>query len=440
MKTDSADSELLRTIGRGSLAALVLNNIIGSAIFILPGTIGKELGWMSLPGWVAGALITVVMMLCFAEVASRFSTAGGAYIFVGAAFGSFVGIQIGWLTYFARAVTAALQANLFATYLAELIPWAGTRVGGIAFNTAFIGFLTAVNLRSVKSGARVSDVMAVVKLTPLFLLGALGVGWVALGKGTMAASVHPTIEGWLASLLLLVFGYGGYESALIPLSEARNPRKDAPFALFFGLGLVLVLYLMVQVTVLGTVPDLGSTNRPLAAAARAMLGPAGAVTISIVALISVSGWLAANLLSAPRLSMAMAHQGDLPRFFGYVHPEHRTPWVSIVVFGALSWVMANLGGLLENLSLSAVSRLFIYGGVCAALPVLRRKEREGDPTMSPALFRSPSGPLLAVVAVVVSLVLATRMNLREASMMGASFVLATAYWMVAKRRSTRRST
>jgi amino acid transporter len=426
--------ELLRTIGRGSLAALVLNNIIGSAIFILPGTIGAALGWLSLPGWVAGALITVLMMLCFAEVASRFSGAGGAYLFVGAAFGPFVALQIGWLTYFARAVTAALQANLFATYLAELLPWAGTPMGGIVFNTAFIGFLTAVNLRSVKSGARVSDVMAVVKLTPLFLLGALGVAWVVMGKGSpTAVSVTPTVSAWLGSLLLLVFGYGGYESALIPLSEARNPRKDAPFVLFFGLALVLVLYLMVQATVLGTVPDPGSTNRPLAAAARAMLGPAGAVTISIVALISVSGWLAANLLSAPRLSMAMAHRGDLPKLFGYVHPIHRTPWVSIIIFGALSWIMANLGGLLENLSLSAVSRLFIYGGVCAAVPALRRKEREGDPAVGPALFRVRFGTPLAVVAIAVSLVLATRMNLREASMMGASFVLATVYWLAARR-------
>jgi len=123
--------------------------------------------------------------------------------------------------------------------------------------------------------------------------------------------------------------------------------------------------------------------------------------------------------------------------FGYVRPVHRTPWVSIIIFGALSWVMANLGGLLENLSLSAVSRLFIYGGVCAAVPALRRKERDGDPAVGPALFRARLGVPLAVFALAVSLVLATRMNQREASMMGASFVLATVYWMVTKGRAAR---
>ena len=308
---------------------------------------------------------------------------------------------------------------------------------GLAVNTAFIGFLTAVNLRSVRGGTRVSDVIAVVKLTPLFLLGAVGVGWVALGKGSVtAASVHPTLGGWLGSLLLLVFGYGGFESALIPLGEARNPRRDAPFALFFGLGLVTLLYLIVQVTVLGTVSDLGSTNRPLATAAGVMLGRPGAVAISVVALVSVSGWLAANLLSAPRLSMAMAHRGDLPRVFGAVHSEFRTPWVSIIIFGILSWVMANLGGLLENLSLSAISRLFIYGGVCAALPTLRQKERRGDPEVAPALFRTALGTPLAVFAVGVSLVLVTRMNLREAVIMGVLFGLATMYWIAVKGRWT----
>jgi amino acid transporter len=429
----AADPVLVRSIGRWSLAAMVLNNIIGTGVFILPGTIGAQLGWMSVVAWIVAALLTVALMLCFAEVASRFTAAGGAYLFTRAAFGPFVGLQIGWLTYFSRAVTAALQANVFATYLAEVWPRAGTRLGSVLATTLFIGFLTAINLRSVRSGARTSTVLAGIKLASLFAFGVLGLIWIAGHDAPTPLPAAPTLGGWLGAILLLLFAYSGYESALIPAGEATNPRRDSPFALFLGLGLVTVVYLAAQITVLATLPDPGATNRPLAASVRAMLGETGAIVISIAALISVYGWLAANLLAAPRLSMAMAERGDLPRVFAHVHPVFRTPWVSILTFGLLSWVLANQAGLLQNLGLSAVSRLFIYGGVCAALPVLRRRERAGNGVVGPALFHAPVGTALAVFCVMLSIVLATRMTVREIIIMLALFVLATLWWQATGR-------
>jgi amino acid transporter len=418
------------------LAALVLNNIIGTGVFILPGAIGARLGWMSVVAWIVAAVLTVALMLCFAEVASRFSTAGGAYLFTQAAFGRFVGLQIGWVTYFGRAVTAALQANVFATYLAELWPTAATRFGGFVATSVFIGFLTVLNLRSVVSGTHISSLLAVIKLVSLLAFGALGVAWIAAGKsGVAALPSDPTVGGWLGALLLLLFAYSGYESALIPLGEATNPRRDVPFALFLGLGLVTLLYLSAQITVLATLPDPGATSRPLAASVRAMLGESGAVVITVAALISVYGWLAANLLAAPRLSMAMAERGDLPKIFARVHPVFRTPWVSVLIFGVLSWALANQAGVLQNLGLSAVSRLVIYGGVCAALPVLRRKERLGVAGVGEALFRAPFGTSLAVFCVALSIVLATRMNAREAIILLVLFALATLYWLMTGRTS-----
>ena len=413
---------------------MVLNNIIGTGVFILPGTIGAQLGWMSVVAWIVAALLTVALMLCFAEVASRFSVAGGAYLFTQVAFGRFVGLQIGWLTYFSRAVTAALQANVFTTYLAELWPRAGTRFGSVLATTLFIGFLTAINLQSVRSGARTSTLLASIKLASLFAFGLLGMLWIAAGNSTPALSpANPTLGGWLGAILLLLFAYSGYESALIPLGEATNPRRDSPFALFLGLALVTVVYLAAQVTVLVTLPDPSATNRPLAASMRTMLGEGGAIVISVAALISVYGWLAANLLAAPRLSMAMAERGDLPAVFARVHPVFRTPWVSVVTFGLLSWALANQASLLQNLGLSAVSRLFIYGGVCASLPVLRRKEQRGVAGVGTPFFRAPIGTALALFCMALSVVLASRMTVRETGIMVTLFVLATVYWLATGR-------
>jgi amino acid transporter len=432
----AARPELVRSLGRWSLAALVLNGIIGSGVFFLPGPLADRLGWMSLAAWAIAGGCCAAMILCFAEVASRFSGAGGAYLFTRAAFGPFVGLQVGWLSYFVRAITGAVQANLFSTYLAEFWPWAGTPLGGVAATTLFIGVLAAANVRSVVSGARLSNGFALVKITPLLLFGMLGLAWIAGGKAVAAPlPSDPSISGWLDVLLLLMFAYGGFESAVIPLGEARNPRRDAPVALVVGLGLATLVYLLAQITVLATLTDPGSPSRPLAESARALLGDTGATIISLAALISVYGWLASNLLTVPRLSMAMAQRGDFPAFFDKVHPVFRTPWVSILFFAGLSWALANQAGLLQNLSLAAVSRLFTYGLVCAALPVLRRRDKSGNGELSPPLFRAPAGNVLALIAVAVSITLATRMNLREAATMAFTVALATLYWFLSRQKS-----
>lgn len=430
----TARPELVRSLGRWSLAALVLNGIIGSGIFVLPGPLAERLGWMSLAAWTIAAAAGAAMIFCFAEVASRFSGAGGAYLFTEAAFGRFVGMQVGWLSYFVRAITAAVQANVFSAYLAGFWPWATTRAGGAATTAFFIGLLAAINVRSVVSGARVSNGFALLKVTPMMLFGAMGLLWIASGRGVPASvASDPSISGWLEVLLLLMFAYGGFESAVIPLGEARNPRRDAPFALLTGLSMVTLLYLLAQLTVLVTLSDPGSTNRPLAESARVMLAQPGALIVTVAAVISVYGWLAGNLLTVPRLSMAMAEGGDFPAVFARVHPVFRTPWVSILVFAGLSWVLANMAGLLQNLSLAAVSRLFTYGLVCAALPMLRRRDRSGSGGVPPPLFRAPMGNTLAAIGVIVSITLATRMNSREAVTMGITFGLATLYWFLGRR-------
>jgi amino acid transporter len=432
----TARPELVRSLGRWSLAALVLNGIIGSSVFFLPGPLADRLGWMSLAAWAIAAGCCAAMILCFAEVASRFSGAGGAYLFTRAAFGPFVGMQVGWLSYFVRAITGAVQANLFSTYLAEFWPWAGTRLGGVAATTLFIGLLAAANIRSVVSGARLSNGFALVKITPLLLFGMLGLAWIAGGKAVPAPlPSDPSISGWLDVLLLLMFAYGGFESAVIPLGEAKDPRRDAPIALLAGLGLATLVYLLAQTTVLATLADPASTDRPLAESARVLLGDTAAALIALTALISVSGWLASNLLTVPRLGMAMAQRGDFPAFFDKVHPVFRTPWVSILFFAGLSWALANQAGLLQNLSLAAVSRLFTYGLVCAALPVLRRRDKSEKRDVPPPLFRAPAGNVLAVIAVAVSITLATRMNLREAATMTLTVALATLYWFLSRQKS-----
>lgn len=428
---------LVQAIGRWSLAGLVLNTIIGTGVFVLPGTLGGQLGWASMYAWVLAAGLTGAMICCFAEVASRFTQAGGAYIYAEAAFGRFIGIQMAWMSYFVRCITAAVQANLFTTYLVELWPAAATRTGEVAVTTAFIGLHALVNVRSVGSGARVSDIFAIVKVLPLVAFGILGVVWIAQGHTIPPAmATNDSLGGWLSALVLLMFAYGGFESALIPMAEAKDARRDAPFALIVGLATVTVLYLLAQFTVLITLPEPAANNRPLAESARVMLGGGAAVVITVAALISVYGWVASNMLNVPRLTMAMADKGDLPKFFGRIHPVYRTPWVSILIFAAISLVLALQAGLVQNMSLSAVSRLLLYASVCAALPVFRSRDARGvsTPGVHPALFRAPAGLLLATIGMGIALVLVTRMNMKEAMSMVVTVAIATGHWLYLRSR------
>ena len=427
-----------RVLGRGSLTALVLNSIVGSGVFVLPGTVAGILGWPAMGAWAIAALIMGLMIASFAEVSSRFTGAGGAYLYTGATFGPFVGIQLGWLTYFARCLSAAAQANLFTTALAEFFPWASTTSGAALLTTLFIGTLAAINIRGTGAGAQTSNAFAIIKVVALFVFAAAGAGFLLAGHEVLhVAPTDPSLAGWASTFLLLVFAYGGFEGALIPLAEAKDPRKDAPVALLTGFALVIVLYLGVELTVLTLVQDPAHAPRPLALAARKMFGTPGAVAMTMLVVASVYGWMASNMLNMPRLTAAMAEDGVLPRALGRLHPRFGTPWASILLFAGVSWALALTAGLLQNVSLAAVARLFPYAGVCLTLLVLRSREARGI-SIAPAetaRFRLPAGRLVGALGVVCALGIASRMNGREAISMAVVVAAAALHWRASRGRA-----
>jgi amino acid transporter len=251
----------------------------------------------------------------------------------------------------------------------------------------------------------------------------------------------PTVsgtDGWLAAVLLLMFAFGGFESAVIAAAEAKDPRRDAPFAILTGLGVATLVYLAAQATVLATVANPAASKTPLADAATTLAGPVGATLVTLTALAALYGWLAAGMLNVPRMTMAMAERGDLPAVLARVHPRFRTPWVSIVAFAGISCALALSASVIQNLSLSAVSRLFVYGGVCATLPVFRRWDRAGRTAtggvVAPAAFRVPAGVLVAVLGIGAAMVLASRMTAREGWSLLVVATVATAHWAVVRRR------
>src|SRR6202008_1134095 len=183
-------------------------------------------------------------------------------------FGRFVGVQVGWLTLLSRLTACAAAVNLLVTYLAEFWPAAMEPVPRLAVITVFLGTLAAVNYRGVGPGAQVSNLTVVAKLVALAVVCVAGAIYLTGHPRVAVAPVEASLDSWLQAMLLLLFAYGGYEAALNPMGEARNPRADVAFALFTALAIVTVIYSVLQWVVVALLADPAHSQRPLADAAR----------------------------------------------------------------------------------------------------------------------------------------------------------------------------
>lgn len=417
----------MRAIGRWSLTGLMLNSIIGSAIFGLPSTIALSLGRNSFWAMLIAGAINAVIVACYAEVASQFSEAGGAYLYGRVTFGRFCGIQTGWMLLLARIAGPAANANLFVTYVEEFWPKAAQPLPRLAILATVLGFLTLINIRGVRGGAYVSNLFILAKLVPLFFLAGVGGLYLLSGHGappTISTAASP--QTWLKTILLLFFAYGGFENALTLLSEAKDPRRDVAAALFTTILICILLYAGIQWVVVGVLVDPAHSQRPLAEVARVIFGTHGASVISLVALISLYGGMSANILGVPRVPFALAEAGDFPSIFSTIHSKFRTPYFSILVFSLLTFLLAGLGSFAWNAPLSAIARLFYYAVGCAALPALRHKQPNA------AYFRLPGGIVFSIVGIGCCLLLATQVDLSGSIVLGVTVVVGVINWIVVR--------
>ena len=413
------------------MVALAVNSIVGSGIFGLPAPVAGFVGRASPFAVLLAGAGTGVIIACYAEVASQFTETGGTYLYLRRAFGRLVGVQVAWLSLLSRITAIAAGVNLFVTYLGEFWPQATQPLPRLAIITAFIGGLAAVNYRGVGAGTLVSNVTVVAKLAALALVCAAGVAWLGVHAAVAAPAVTSSGDGWLKAMLLLLFAYGGYEAALNPMGEARNPRGDVAFALFAALAIVTVLYSLLQWVVVGVLVEPAHSQRPLADVMRVIWGEPGAALISIGALVSVYGYLSANMLTTPRGIFAPAQNGDFPALLAAIHPRWRTPYVSIVLFAVLLWGFSQFASFSWNVTLSAVTRVVYYAGICAAVPVLRRRQPEA------AAFRLPGGLTLPVIGMVICVVLVTRVDFGKSVILLLTIAAALINWGLVRDRDPR---
>jgi len=393
-----ATPALRRTLGKWDLTAIGVNQVIGAAIFLLPADVARLVGnWAPLM-FLGVGLASLFVALCFAEVGSRFDTTGGPIGPARAAFGRFVGFEVGWMMWFSRVSSGASVINGLAVALGYYWPVLSTGAPRSAIILAVLAGLTWANLRGIKQTSWLVNFFTIGKLLPLAVFIAVGVFFADLSR------VVPSGPAPLASMgtaaLLLIFAYGGYEVTGIPAGEAANPKKDVPFAFVAVILIVSAVMTLTAAVATGLLPDVGATRTPIADASALIMGAFGALLVSVGSAVSMTGNNMGQLLSGSRTVFALAENGDLPPVFARVHPTYRTPHVAIWFTSIVLVALALTGSFVFLAAVSAVARLVVYLSACGATMRLRRADMATR--VAPAQFTVPLGPVIPIVAILIS--------------------------------------
>jgi len=373
--------ELKRELRLVDCALIVIGSVIGSGIFLTPGNIARTVG--SVEGvflvWIAGGLLSFFGALSYAELGGMFPRAGGIYVFLREAFGPMTAFLYGWCTFFVmQSGSIATLASGFAIYLAYLLHVSPAVAQ--ACSVAVIAILTVINCLGVRSGARVQNILTVIKIGSLV---GISVVLFLMSGGTFhhfsyraPAGATMSWGGIGIAMIAVLWAYEGWHILTYNAGEVSNPKRNLTGGLLLGTAAVIVLYLTVNLAYLYALPfDRISGSRRLASdAVELALGPTGGTLIALAVLISITGAINSNVLGGPRVYFAMARQGLFFRAFAYVQPRYVVPTFSIVLQGVWASVLTLIGSFDRLFSYVIFVAWIFYGLGGVAVIVLRRRQ------------------------------------------------------------------
>jgi len=396
MAVTNKDEGLKRVVGITGLSLNIVNCTVGAGIFVLPAIVGVELGAFTIYAYLFCGIMMAAIMLCYSEIGTRITSAGGSYAYAEAAFGDFAGFTVTWLAVFGWSIlgSAALM-NIIADSLAVVFPvFSNPWIRGLLF-FVLIGFLALTNVRGAREGVAFIKVITLIKVLPLFAIAIFGFG--LINSSNLHWEHLPSLNTFSNATLVLFFAFAGFETALGVSGEIKNPKRTIPFGIMIGGGLVLILYLLLQTVtqgVLGADMDLFK-DAPLAAIAERIVGPMGGTILLLAAAISCFGAISSDILNTPRILFAGANDGLFPKFLGKLHPKFATPHWSIICFSGLIFVFSISGGFKQLAILASAAILLIYLVVVLATIKLRLKEKNSNENV----FKVPGGLIIPFIGI-----------------------------------------
>jgi len=392
------EPKLIRAAGFKEIVAFSINSIIGAGIFALPATAAKLLGIASPIAFIIAGAVSLIVVLCFAELGGRYDRTGGVYLYITEAFNPGIfSFLIGWMYFLARLTSVAALSNAMVDFISYVFPvGVAGRIVLILLTIAAIG---TANYIGIRFSTRLINAFTIAKLLPLFLFISVGLFFI---DWRIFESIHfPGFRPLSQTLLIAIFVFSGFEIIGVPAGEILEPQKTVPRGLLTGTVITIVFYFLIQIVAVANHPALGSSASPIAQAASYFMGRTGSNVITIGAVISTIGTMLALVLAGPRILFAMALERQMPSLFERVHSTFRTPHAAILFFAATAAAIALSGKFAELATLSAMARLITYIGTAAALLQLRRKKP------SPQTFRVPGGAFLPVLVILISVYLLT---------------------------------
>jgi len=418
---------LKREIGLWGLVSNSINIIIGAGIFILPVIVAEKLGTGSIWAYLICGILMIFIMLCFAEVGTMITRTGGAYSYIETAFGKYAGFLTTNVFIFGAAIMAnAAVANGLADTIAYFIPAFKIQLVRFVFFAIMFGGLAYFNIRGVKKAITIVKFNTIAKLVPLLMIVLLG--WFFLTPSDISLTTANSSKDIGEISLILLFAFVGAETALNVSGEIKNPEKTIPRGIMLSIIIVVVLYVLIQITVQGilgnSITDFRSA--PLVEVGKRMFGPVGATIVLLGAAFSMFGNISGMILNMPRVLFAAARDKVLlPHSLANIHPKFSTPHVSIIVYAAIGFIFSVTGEFKQLAILSSASYLIIYLGVVLAVIWFRIKNKEREGT-----YRIPGGIIIPGISVLVIIWLLSNLSSGELISMSIFLIILTIIYSI----------
>ena len=427
----SSQATLVRELSLTDAVLLVVGGIIGSGIFLTSNTIAGALPspLLFLGIWVAGGAVCYLAALAFAELGAMYPEAGGQYVYLREAFGNVAAFLYGWLMFVAGSTGGIATLTVgFAEYFGQVVPfgaresiwtvnaftwksghwlvstWHVTRGDLVAVSA--IALLTAINVVGVKRAAYFQNVATWLKYLAMAVFVFLGF---LVGKGTflhfrplgvseaLGNGLYPLMSAAGVAFIAVFWCYDGWVYVSWAAGEIRDPGRNIPRSLIYGLGAVVAIYVVINTAYLYALPlsEIATKETVGQAAAQALFSPSAAVWMSGIIAIACLGAACSNILAGARVVYAMAHDGAFFRKMGEVHPRYRTPAFALTAQGILACIFALTGTYDQLFTYTVFGMVLSYVACVAAVFVLRRKRPD-----HPRPYRCAGYPWVPAIYVV----------------------------------------
>jgi APA family basic amino acid/polyamine antiporter len=397
-------------IGLYIATSLVVGNMIGSGIFMLPASMAK-LGSVSLLGWLISGAGALLLAAVFGRLSKLVPKTGGPYIYPKEGFGDYIGFLSGWGYWTSVLLTNGSIAMAFTGYLLIFFPaWSTSSTALILIPLGAIWFLTWLNGRGIKTGGQIQLLTTILKIIPLFAVTIMGFFFFNSSHFTpFNSSGTSDLQAIGLSVTLTLFAFLGIESATIPAGNIRNPEITIPKATLYGTVATLIIYLLGSISIMGVLPqdELSVSAAPFADAAGIIWGSTGRYIIAIGAVVSTFGALNGWILIQSQIPFAMANDDLLPPLFNKKSKKDfpmyslviSSVFVTIVVLATSSKSLVDIFTMLILVGTFLALISYLFSSMAEVLILIRHKPNGWEKNLVRAFVLSFPAFLFSVIAV-----------------------------------------